>query len=132
MWSKTTVVVSMVGGACCRKCDQRLEWRARSKDKTEAYKKLSMLNEAYEQELIRVALIRSLLRPILKKRYDCGIHAYLYIKAFLEGKEVMCIEALQREFEILRVGLAAQIICEGRELKKLGLKLDIDDPEYLC
>ena len=29
-----------------------------------------------------------------------------------------------------RKGLAAQLICEGREGKKLRLKLDSDDPEY--
>ncbi|ONK59188.1 uncharacterized protein A4U43_C08F3890 [Asparagus officinalis] len=43
----------------------------------------------------------------------------------------MNIEALQRESEMLGARLAAQIICECDELKKLRLKLDIDDPEYL-
>ncbi|XP_020243292.1 uncharacterized protein LOC109821519 [Asparagus officinalis] len=64
-------------------------------------------------------------------KYDCGIHAYFFIKAILEGREVMDIEVLHRESHMLRAGLAAQIICEGREWKKLRLKLDSDDPEYL-
>ncbi|ONK69452.1 uncharacterized protein A4U43_C05F23030 [Asparagus officinalis] len=54
---------------------------------------------------------------LFTNRYDYGIHAYLYIKAILEGKEAMDIEALQRESKMLRAGLAAQIICEGRELR---------------
>ncbi|ONK68490.1 uncharacterized protein A4U43_C05F12270 [Asparagus officinalis] len=54
-----------------------------------------------------------------------------YFSAILEGREIMNIEALHRESHMLRAGLAAQIICEGREWKKLWLKLDSDDPEYL-
>ncbi|ONK66409.1 uncharacterized protein A4U43_C06F7580 [Asparagus officinalis] len=54
-----------------------------------------------------------------------------YFSAILEGREVMDIEVLHRESHMLRAGLAAQIICEGREWKKLRLKLDSDDPEYL-
>ncbi|ONK60889.1 uncharacterized protein A4U43_C08F23760 [Asparagus officinalis] len=56
---------------------------------------------------------------------------FLTLKAILEGREVMDIEVLHRESHMLRAGLAAQIICEGREWKKLRLKLDSDDPEYL-
>ncbi|ONK57461.1 uncharacterized protein A4U43_C09F750 [Asparagus officinalis] len=54
-----------------------------------------------------------------------------YFSAILEGREVMNIEALHRESHMLQAGLATQIICEGREWKKLWLKLDSDDPEYL-
>ncbi|ONK55472.1 uncharacterized protein A4U43_UnF2670 [Asparagus officinalis] len=54
-----------------------------------------------------------------------------YFSAILEGREVMDIEVLHRESHMLRARLAAQIICEGREWKKLRLKLDSDDPEYL-
>ncbi|ONK72463.1 uncharacterized protein A4U43_C04F19700 [Asparagus officinalis] len=40
-------------------------------------------------------------------------------EVILERREAMNIEALQRESEMLRAGLAAQIICEGHEWKKL-------------
>ncbi|XP_020256059.1 uncharacterized protein LOC109840748 [Asparagus officinalis] len=65
-----------------------------------------------------------------KGSYDCGIHAYFFIKTILEEREIMQVEALHRESHMLRAGLAAQLICEGREGKKLRLKLDSDDPEY--
>ncbi|ONK60214.1 uncharacterized protein A4U43_C08F15590 [Asparagus officinalis] len=52
-------------------------------------------------------------------------------EAILEGREIMNIEALQKESVMLRAGLAAQIICEDREYKMLRLKLDIDDPKYV-
>ncbi|XP_020266014.1 probable glucuronosyltransferase Os03g0107900 [Asparagus officinalis] len=62
-------------------------------------------------------------------KYDYGIHAYFFIKAILEGREIINVEALHMESHMLRVGLAAQLICEGREWKKKnrGLKLDSDD-----
>ncbi|ONK60518.1 uncharacterized protein A4U43_C08F19330 [Asparagus officinalis] len=53
------------------------------------------------------------------------------LQAILEGREIMNVEALHMESHMLRVGLAAQLICEGREWKKnYGLKLDSDDAEY--
>ncbi|ONK56214.1 uncharacterized protein A4U43_C10F5300 [Asparagus officinalis] len=55
----------------------------------------------------------------------------LYFSVILEGREAMNVEALHRESHMLRAGLVAQIICEGREWKMLRLKLDSDDPKYL-
>ena len=56
-------------------------------------------------------------------RYDYGIHAYFFIKAILEGREIMNVEALHMESHMLRVGLAAQLICEGREWKKTTIEI---------
>ncbi|ONK63638.1 uncharacterized protein A4U43_C07F17340 [Asparagus officinalis] len=66
-----------------------------------------------------------------KDSYNCDIHAYFFIKAILKAREAMNIEALQIESKMLWARLAAQIICKGCEWKKLRLKLDIDDPEYI-
>ncbi|ONK56339.1 uncharacterized protein A4U43_C10F7050 [Asparagus officinalis] len=62
---------------------------------------------------------------------ELKIPALRNLKAILEGRETMNIEALQRESEMLGAGLAVQIICECGEWKKLRLKLDIGDPVYL-
>ncbi|ONK64315.1 uncharacterized protein A4U43_C07F24410 [Asparagus officinalis] len=63
---------------------------------------------------------------------ESKILALRNLKAILEGRETMNIEALQRESEMLGAGLDAQIICERGEWKKLRLKLDIGDPFKLA
>ncbi|ONK68423.1 uncharacterized protein A4U43_C05F11350 [Asparagus officinalis] len=52
-------------------------------------------------------------------------------EVILEGREAINIEDLQKESKMLWARLAAQIICEDHEWKKLQLKLDIYDLEYL-
>ncbi|ONK69021.1 uncharacterized protein A4U43_C05F18460 [Asparagus officinalis] len=100
---------------------------------TEAYDKLSILNEAYKQELIARDIDTMAIKANIEKKiteWKQG-REKKDEEAILEGRVAMNIEALQRESDMLWARLAAQIICEGREWKKLRLKLDIDDPEYL-
>ncbi|ONK60986.1 uncharacterized protein A4U43_C08F24800 [Asparagus officinalis] len=103
--------------------------------KVDKYDMLHLLRGGRLKDEIIEALVASL-RTWLKLPINAHVERKYaivtsYFSAILEGREVMNIEVLHRESYMLRAGLAAQIICEGREWKKLRLKLDSDDPEYL-
>ncbi|ONK81799.1 uncharacterized protein A4U43_C01F32990 [Asparagus officinalis] len=97
----------------------------------DAYKKLVMLNEAYEQELVARGVDTMAIKAEIEKRFEEEKQIMpKKEETILEEREIMQVEALHRESHMLRAGLAAQLICEGREGKKRRLKLDSDDPEY--